>query len=388
MKSVLARIGPPARRRGFTLVELLVVIGIIALLISILLPSLNKARRAAVTVSCAANLHSMAQAMQIYAAENSDAIIGGANSTGRCLWTGSTGTYTGAMTEATLSTGLVSSTNVPPGGPINIYDYIGPMAKLMKIRLPLKADGTPESDGAKLFVSYRGLKQFQCPAAGDVIAGPFTGSSVPAGAMLGYNTAAAFQLLPYGNIPMTSATGKVMANTGSGYWNYSSSYAPKVSKVGTASMKVFAADGAKYSNSYDDNVPAVEFGPTTQYGPLANHQYNDFADYGAFFGNSKSMDRSGAFPGSTAPKRDGRVFAFRHGATGQFLRGGQYRINLVFFDGHGETVDDVTAANPALWLPKGTSIADPAAIVASGRPFVWPDAVAKYCGTAKPYIVP
>ena len=63
-----------AGRAAFTLVELLVVIGIIALLISVLLPALNKARQSGNSLSCQARMRQIGQAIQIYANEHRDSL--------------------------------------------------------------------------------------------------------------------------------------------------------------------------------------------------------------------------------------------------------------------------------------------------------------------------
>jgi prepilin-type N-terminal cleavage/methylation domain-containing protein/prepilin-type processing-associated H-X9-DG protein len=70
------------KARGFTLIELLVVVAIIALLISILLPSLARARDQSRTVLCATNMRQIGQAIHMFSDEHDTRAPGGASVTG------------------------------------------------------------------------------------------------------------------------------------------------------------------------------------------------------------------------------------------------------------------------------------------------------------------
>jgi prepilin-type N-terminal cleavage/methylation domain-containing protein/prepilin-type processing-associated H-X9-DG protein len=116
----------PEARRGFTLVELLVVIGIIAVLIALLLPALNQSRRAANTAKCLSNCHQMFLAFQMYAVNNagylpptSDGnqpfIVNGVSTLTAVRWWG--GAYGPTATSPSITTG----TPYAPASPLDPY---------------------------------------------------------------------------------------------------------------------------------------------------------------------------------------------------------------------------------------------------------------------------
>lgn len=337
---------PTDRRHGFTLVELLVVIGIIALLISLLLPALNKARRSAQAIACASNIRNILGAMQMYAAENKGYFPGGPGSSARFLFN-----------PSWSKNSTYSDFNCPDI--IDVFDWMSPLAHYMGIHYDA---GASSNSRLSRFETLRRTNVFVCPS-NDILAGPYSGSSLACsvGLVPSYNTAMMFQLMPGG----TGGSNGVTQAYATDLCSPPRGYAPKLNRVGRTSEKIYIADGAHYSSQ--TIVPDIDLSYTSSLG-------NCMSDIGAFTTTTKAYDRTAA-PGNGgigSSGFDARTFAFRHGTLTLGAAGGAYRLNAGFFDGHVESLDDMTASNPALWLPTGSTYSP------TGYDKLWPDAKVIY----------
>jgi prepilin-type N-terminal cleavage/methylation domain-containing protein len=369
------------RRTGFTLVELLVVIGIIALLISILLPALSKAQKAAQAAKCMGNLRAMAQAMQIYAAEYKGAIIGSGCTSGSAFFP--------QQFQTVILNGVLpayKNGNIPGDQPIYPTDYMTPMIVQTRLGAGMLKDPN-ESDR---FYEYMNIPLFQCPSYRDVSVKPLTSTwagTVPAPS---YVTAWAFLMTgPFqANLNLGGQTGVVRISSASIFPQTPPQYVPRISNVGDAARKIFMADGAKGFNNKTAKAMGVAPLPFGTYdltiGVASSSWYNDnggtigcFTDLGPWSVMSGAYDRSrnpansSAFstPSSMA-NVDPRLLAYRHGGT----RNGTFRMNAVFYDGHGESMSEIESANPSLWVPRNTVLtASPPA-----KAYAYPDTVQQY----------
>lgn len=381
------------RRAGFTLVELLVVIGIIALLISILLPALTKARKSANTIACASNLRQILLAMQTYVSQNNGYIPGGPNTTGSFLFlpTPSNGhpTFGGDVD------GPYSETNCPEIS--QDWDWQSPIAKIMGVQFNEGGDVASRVQRFHFLMNY-GV--FTC-AENQFLATEYStdsgflssaGLTALTEVMPSYIVAQNFLLLP---LPK-GAKDTVPVRYGSyetGYQDFiiPSNYAPKINKIGITSQKIYVSDGGKYSDggtlpnyvmSFSaDCAPSVG-GTASLTGGTAGGAY---ADVGAFDYYSRALCRAEAPGNAGAGPNDGRSYGFRHGSQLPYGAADSYMFNAGFFDGHVETMGDLQAANPSLWNPPGTLVSSGA----SGNFALQGDAYKRYCNnTGSLFIVP
>ncbi|HLL91071.1 MAG TPA: type II secretion system protein [Tepidisphaeraceae bacterium] len=379
----LGQTPPPAR--AFTLVELLVCVAIIAVLVGLIAPALNKARRAADATACLSNLRQIGIAMHEYVIEHRGYLPGSGVTSGRGVWVKS-------GFDCVNAPGF-SLTNAPEVN--ECADWIGPLARQMGLKDPALSG----VDAVERYKYYRRLPPFTCPSYRGAVVEKFPSADGDAGPGpgLSYNTALSFLNLPWEQYPQTNTAfyGNVTLppyGGGSNFWTGPAGYAPKLTKVGTPGEKIFAADGARASLL----AAAPRYMLDTR--PDRTRWSNTmFADYGAFGGFSQSYNRT-AVPGNATvmPTRDARLYSYRHGTLKPFAGAGQYKINAVFFDGHAEALDDVRAADPKLWLPRGTKLNNPTSgasgTVVAGTKVVWSDVVQKYCpgtwGPGKYFLIP
>ncbi len=347
--------------RAFTLIELLVVVAIIALLLSMLLPSLRGAREQARMTVCGQRLHDFGIGLGTYTAEQQE-WLPGINTSGVA-----TMVYDLMISDPTIFD--------KPHLPVQGFDWMTPLLA-MQTELP-----AVRAERFKFL-----LDKMRCPSQRYTSA-IFTEEGVPSDIealrkaapfpTISYLMPAAFQyvgqshqytILAYKEHPAVHDRA-LYAMSADDQWEYiNDDYLPALGQIGQPSQKVFVADGTRYFSEdpgaesdldFDARATVTLFGSFTSQGPwwCGSTEYGVEPGTVNWDGETVSADED--------PPGRGRNMAlsYRHGSqVGAITTSAQSNpgmINTLMFDGHVERMNDRRSREIALWYPAGTVVQKP-----------------------------
>ncbi|MBN1344017.1 MAG: prepilin-type N-terminal cleavage/methylation domain-containing protein [Phycisphaerae bacterium] len=300
------------RSRGFSLLELLSAVAIIALLASILIPSLSSARKSAKQVVCASQLRALAQAAVGYSTDYNDAIPGSPLTSGA---------------HFTQTPGF--DVWKPGDSVVDWYDFAGAI-------LP-RLTATPTKDRKQLMARLP-RKHFACPC-NDETYGPYPqDQDYPVIEAFSYLTMNTFMRAGpgiYRQYLQRPPEGISIDEVWKVAWpddyqvQMPDRYRPRFTRVGTSSLKVLLADGFRY------------------YEPPATKDYCILQK--AFAGNQ-----------SARPPCDveSREYGEMNAAQLSYRHGKDDTINAAFFDGHVASLKKNDSHKPEYYFPTGSIVHD------------------------------